>query len=1511
MNRGVVGFESARSIPIGVSSVTPVDVNDDLVLDLAVVTWERTDATILIGDGQGSFTAALDLGLDDRGSTTSLNGIGVVDLDGDGRMEIALSAPEKRGLLVLSPSETSEATVRASARNYEVLAEPHAATLGDIDGDGDIDVVTGDGGFAQITLLLNNGSGVLARLRSYPVPGYIASLDLEDLDGDGDLDLIVADSSGESVFVMRNEGEAVFSTAGRLPVGRSPFHVMTGDYSGDGIPDVLTANSASGNVSLLAGLGDGTFRRQEVLDVGGAPRGAALAEVDGDGVTDIAVVSDGTSELVIFHGTGGGRFDRGAMYDVQAPSAVIAADFDGDDDLDLAVASENFLAVFIFPNSGDGTFGPPTTIEVGHGPRSLAAADMSGDGALDVVTANQASNTVSMSINDGAGVFAAPFYYGVGTHPRFVLPADLDADGDMDLVSANHTSSDVTVLLNTTLLTHLDRICLEVDFLQVAASSSRPGPIVATTKYLAPANAGDPTLLPPVFQNVHVYPLHQEFLAETFPDHFPGLSADAYERIVGRRATRKYFAGIIYLVETNEGPVYGFNVLANYFADPDEVPTIEEVRGVYETLSSAFTLRPLVYFPDEPLVRDVVAAWQNPGFPVRLDDLEGEILYEPYTRAVGYGRVRILDAAEFEAANAVGQISFQDILVLDRAPRDIEGVVGGIITGERQSELSHVAIRTARRGTPNAFVADATLELLPYADRLVRLEVRESELVLGPATPEEAAAWWEASRPELSVLPGIDPDFTEFVSLVGIAAADVAGGDVPMEARFGGKATNLARLQPLLQGELEQYRERGFGIPVHYYLEFMRANHMPSALDPARDVTYEEYVAELIRDEQFQSDSATRFASLERLREHMRDRGAVDPDLVRRLARHISEVFETSTSRVRFRSSSNVEDAIEFNGAGLYDSTSVCAQDDLDGDGDGPSHCDPSREKERGVARGLKKVWASLWNFRAFEERAFYGIPQDAAAMGILVNRAFIDERVNGVAFTGNLTNPMDRRYVITAQIGENSVVSPDPGILPEKNVLELENGRVVKIVRASTSTLAEPGRPVMTVEELRELGTFLWHLEQRFPIDAGNHRPEDVLLDVEFKIEANGDLAVKQVRPFLVADAAPPPPTFELEIPPGVRACGTFVPFRSPGEALALKSTIAFHEGRIALPAREESFELELFSEVFVGTDGRLAVPRGAGTMTLGRPTIRGETVYRFDYRQEFTLPSGEEFEIKLSNLTFSGRRDAPPVKRLDEELATRHLDAVLRPNLAGQVFGADDSPLISYGICPPNALRRWRIEVQLEDGSFVRLDERHDPPPTVNHTGPASLVGAQVQLRGISREVTDYWSLVYAAGRHNRNVIYWIVLDPPIEVAGIARGVRFVEVIAPEPIPPKATEAVRYLDESGVVIDSPAVVAFRREEVRDADMHRFVRGDVSADGSVNLTDAIQVLDSLFQGGPEPACARAADANDDGQLNLSDAVALLLHLVGGAGNLPAPFPDCGLDPTEDPLHCAAHAACE
>lgn len=82
------------------------------------------------------------------------------------------------------------------------------------------------------------------------------------------------------------------------------------------------------------------------------------------------------------------------------------------------------------------------------------------------------------------------------------------------------------------------------------------------------------------------------------------------------------------------------------------------------------------------------------------------------------------------------------------------------------------------------------------------------------------------------------------------------------------------------------------------------------------------------------------------------------------------------------------------------------------------------------------------------------------------------------------------------------------------------------------------------------------------------------------------------------------------------------------------------------------------------------------------------------------------------------------------------------------------------------------------------------------------------------------------------------------------------------------------------------------------------FLRGDVNADGRMNLTDPISVIDRLFLGGAPLPCDDAADADDSGRLNLTDPIAIIDRLFLGGAPLPPPGPECGPDPGDDSLQC-------
>jgi hypothetical protein len=312
--------------------------------------------------------------------------------------------------------------------------------------------------------------------------------------------------------------------------------------------------------------------------------------------------------------------------------------------------------------------------------------------------------------------------------------------------------------------------------------------------------------------------------------------------------------------------------------------------------------------------------------------------------------------------------------------------------------------------------------------------------------------------------------------------------------------------------------------------------------------------------------------------------------------------------------------------------------------------------------------------------------------------------------------------------------------------------------------------------------------------------------------------------------------------------------------------------------------------------------VPTGPGEFSVKKfSPDRGEIPYRFTYTQPFLLPGDRTVEFTL---TIEARsRDGEPVEPVlivdDERLIHEDL---LADGLQLQSTFERDGELVNilYSSCSHSTLPLLEVEAVLSDGTTIFLEERFREEPQRNF-GAASLSRAEVVLEGKRRAVSDYWELVYAAIRHNLHVVYWILLDPPVELAGLAAPVRVVELRAPVPTDDPPLEAsARYLDEDFGLLRRVEVVTFAKEEGSGRGS-RFLRGDCNRDGRMNLSDAIFDVDFLFAGGQRPDCLEACDVNSDGRHNLSDVLALLGHLFLVGPPPQAPFPDCGPGPERGP----------
>jgi hypothetical protein len=334
---------------------------------------------------------------------------------------------------------------------YSVGEGPWSVFAADLDGDGDLDLMTANCKSNDVSVLLNNGDATFAAQSVYPVNEEPWSIFAADLDGDGYSDLMTANMYDSDVSVLLNNGDGTFASPSTYPVYDSPVSVFAADLDADGDLDLATANMNSDDVSVFLNAGDGTFATQSTYPVGDEtmPVSVFAADVDGDGDLDLQTSNYGSYDVAVLLNNGSGVFTLSSLYPVgDLPLSVFAADVNGDGDLDLETANCYTSNVSVLLNNGDGTFGTHSVYPAGTGPWSVFAADADGDGDLDLAVSSEFSSDVSVLSNDGYGVFTPDSVYPVGDYPYSVFAADLDGDGDLDLATSNYGSDNVSVLLN-------------------------------------------------------------------------------------------------------------------------------------------------------------------------------------------------------------------------------------------------------------------------------------------------------------------------------------------------------------------------------------------------------------------------------------------------------------------------------------------------------------------------------------------------------------------------------------------------------------------------------------------------------------------------------------------------------------------------------------------------------------------------------------------------------------------------------------------------------------------------------------------------------------------------------------------------------------------------------------------------------------------------------------------------------------------------------------------------------
>jgi hypothetical protein len=382
--------------------------------------------------------------------------------------------------------------------------------------------------------------------------------------------------------------------------------------------------------------------------------------------------------------------------------------------------------------------------------------------------------------------------------------------------------------------------------------------------------------------------------------------------------------------------------------------TAEAIKLTSDLINKSF-FTPVRYKPNS-LRQDEASATIQGLERVSQSEIAKEQAYQALNLARGLGRIHIIQKMDEHV-----EIGFNEILVLNEVPIQLPPVAG-VITSQPSTPLSHINLLAKGWGVPNAYIKNATELLKQYDGWWVSFETKRDNYSIKRADLDELKQYQQRLAQRLDVMkPHSD-----------LAEKRIAG--LRQQRRkssiaYGGKSANLGEvMNSRLPGIVVP---DGFSLPFFYYDQFIKENNLESVL------------YEMMGDKRFVHDPAYRRERLAAMREKIQ-RGRLNESLRAEIIRRTELQFPGKGLFVR--SSSNVEDLPNFSGAGLY--TTV-----------------PNVRGADQLTEAIKTVWASLWNFEAYEARERAGVDHSQCYMAVLIQEG-INSESSGVMITAD---PFDK----------------------------------------------------------------------------------------------------------------------------------------------------------------------------------------------------------------------------------------------------------------------------------------------------------------------------------------------------------------------------------------------------------------------------------------------------------------------------------------------------------------------